>query len=184
MTICGTDEYMAPEMLFDESFSYPADMFSFGKDLLLRCHCPKFAAFLEVWFGATTRGPVGPRTHLFFTDCGLYLGRGATTVALSQENEALRFFFFCVGFCGDAAFVLATNEQTALVVGCQLALEMALVVELSCVWPVRWNGLFQQGSGCDTVRPIVRCLEEHQQTLWTTPIDCKRGRRRRPAVAS
>lgn len=31
MTICGTDEYMAPEMLFDESFSYPADMFSFGK---------------------------------------------------------------------------------------------------------------------------------------------------------
>lgn len=31
MTICGTDEYMAPEMLFDESFSYPADMFSFGE---------------------------------------------------------------------------------------------------------------------------------------------------------
>lgn len=31
MTICGTDEYMAPEMLFDESFSYPADMFSFGR---------------------------------------------------------------------------------------------------------------------------------------------------------
>lgn len=31
MTICGTDEYMAPEMLFDESFSYPADIFSFGK---------------------------------------------------------------------------------------------------------------------------------------------------------
>eukprot|EP00903_Cladosiphon_okamuranus_P013094 g12213.t1 len=34
MTICGTDEYMAPEMLFDESFSYPADMFSFGMVLL------------------------------------------------------------------------------------------------------------------------------------------------------
>jgi serine/threonine protein kinase len=34
MTICGTDEYMAPEMLFDEDFSYPADMFSFGMVLL------------------------------------------------------------------------------------------------------------------------------------------------------
>lgn len=34
MTICGTDEYMAPEMLFDESFSYPADMFSFGEMLI------------------------------------------------------------------------------------------------------------------------------------------------------
>ncbi|CAM9762592.1 unnamed protein product [Ascophyllum nodosum] len=34
MTICGTDEYMAPEMLFDESFSYPADIFSFGMVLL------------------------------------------------------------------------------------------------------------------------------------------------------
>ena len=28
------DEYMAPEMLFDEDFSYPADMFSFGMVLL------------------------------------------------------------------------------------------------------------------------------------------------------
>lgn len=37
MTICGTDEYMAPEMLFDESFSYPADMFSFGELLMSRC---------------------------------------------------------------------------------------------------------------------------------------------------
>ncbi|CAM9813754.1 unnamed protein product [Scytosiphon promiscuus] len=35
MTICGTDEYMAPEMLFDESFSYPADMFSFEGMVLL-----------------------------------------------------------------------------------------------------------------------------------------------------
>lgn len=35
MTICGTDEYMAPEMLFDESFSYPADMFSFGETLAM-----------------------------------------------------------------------------------------------------------------------------------------------------
>ncbi|CAM9605913.1 unnamed protein product, partial [Choristocarpus tenellus] len=34
MTICGTDEYMAPEMLFNEDFSYPADMFSFGMVLL------------------------------------------------------------------------------------------------------------------------------------------------------
>ncbi|CAM9842462.1 unnamed protein product, partial [Phaeothamnion confervicola] len=34
MTICGTDEYMAPEMLFDEGFSFPADMFSFGMVLL------------------------------------------------------------------------------------------------------------------------------------------------------
>lgn len=34
MTICGTDEYMAPEMLFDENFSYSADMFSFGMVLL------------------------------------------------------------------------------------------------------------------------------------------------------
>ncbi|CAM9317993.1 unnamed protein product [Chrysoparadoxa australica] len=34
MTICGTDEYMAPEMLFDEDFSYPADIFSFGMVLL------------------------------------------------------------------------------------------------------------------------------------------------------
>jgi Protein tyrosine and serine/threonine kinase len=28
------DEYMAPEMLFDEDFSHPADMFSFGMVLL------------------------------------------------------------------------------------------------------------------------------------------------------
>lgn len=46
MTICGTDEYMAPEMLFDESFSYPADMFSFGGFNIFAgvgytrlCHC-------------------------------------------------------------------------------------------------------------------------------------------------
>ena len=30
MTICGTHEYMAPEMLFDEEYSLGIDIFSFG----------------------------------------------------------------------------------------------------------------------------------------------------------
>jgi serine/threonine protein kinase len=30
MTICGTNEYMSPELMFDEEYSYSADIFSFG----------------------------------------------------------------------------------------------------------------------------------------------------------
>jgi len=30
LTICGTSEYMPPEMLFDEEYSFPVDIFSFG----------------------------------------------------------------------------------------------------------------------------------------------------------
>lgn len=30
MTICGTEEYMAPEMLFDEEYSFGVDIFCFG----------------------------------------------------------------------------------------------------------------------------------------------------------
>lgn len=30
LTICGTSEYMPPEMLFDEDYSFPVDIFSFG----------------------------------------------------------------------------------------------------------------------------------------------------------
>jgi serine/threonine protein kinase len=30
MTICGTNEYMAPEMLFDEEYTLAIDIFSFG----------------------------------------------------------------------------------------------------------------------------------------------------------
>lgn len=46
MTICGTDEYMAPEMLFNESFSYPADMFSFGELQDLLYECQHWSAFV------------------------------------------------------------------------------------------------------------------------------------------
>jgi serine/threonine protein kinase len=35
MTICGTHEYMAPELLWDEEiYSFPVDIFSFGMVLL------------------------------------------------------------------------------------------------------------------------------------------------------
>ena len=35
MTLCGTDEYMAPELLFDEgNYSFEVDVFSFGMVLL------------------------------------------------------------------------------------------------------------------------------------------------------
>lgn len=30
MTICGTHEYLPPEMLFDEDYTYSVDIFSFG----------------------------------------------------------------------------------------------------------------------------------------------------------
>lgn len=30
LTICGTSEYMPPEMLFDEDYSFSVDIFSFG----------------------------------------------------------------------------------------------------------------------------------------------------------
>ena len=30
MTICGTEEYMAPELLFDEEYSFNVDIFCFG----------------------------------------------------------------------------------------------------------------------------------------------------------
>lgn len=30
MTICGTNEYMAPELLFDEEYGASVDIFSFG----------------------------------------------------------------------------------------------------------------------------------------------------------
>mmetsp|Transcript_15286 Transcript_15286/g.35383 ORF Transcript_15286/g.35383 Transcript_15286/m.35383 type:complete len:564 (-) Transcript_15286:732-2423(-) len=30
MSICGTDEYMAPELMFDENYGYPADVFGLG----------------------------------------------------------------------------------------------------------------------------------------------------------
>jgi len=30
MSICGTDAYMAPELMFDEPYGYPADVFSLG----------------------------------------------------------------------------------------------------------------------------------------------------------
>jgi serine/threonine protein kinase len=30
MTICGTDEYMAPELHFDEEYLFGVDIFSFG----------------------------------------------------------------------------------------------------------------------------------------------------------
>lgn len=30
MTICGTEDYMAPEMLFDEEYSFSVDIFCFG----------------------------------------------------------------------------------------------------------------------------------------------------------
>jgi serine/threonine protein kinase len=33
MTICGTDEYMAPELFFDEDYNNSVDLFSFGKRL-------------------------------------------------------------------------------------------------------------------------------------------------------
>lgn len=35
MTLCGTNEYMAPELLFDEgNYSFEIDIFSFGMVLL------------------------------------------------------------------------------------------------------------------------------------------------------
>lgn len=35
MTLCGTNEYMAPELLFDEgNYSFEIDVFSFGMVLL------------------------------------------------------------------------------------------------------------------------------------------------------
>ena len=35
MTLCGTNEYMAPELLFDEgNYSYEVDIFSYGMVLL------------------------------------------------------------------------------------------------------------------------------------------------------
>lgn len=34
MTICGTDEYMAPELLFDEDYGRPVDVYAFGMVLL------------------------------------------------------------------------------------------------------------------------------------------------------
>jgi serine/threonine protein kinase len=34
MTICGTDEYMAPELLFDEEYTKAVDVYSFGMVLL------------------------------------------------------------------------------------------------------------------------------------------------------
>jgi serine/threonine protein kinase len=34
MTICGTNEYMAPELLFDEEYGSSVDIFSFGMVLL------------------------------------------------------------------------------------------------------------------------------------------------------
>ncbi len=40
MTICGTDEYMAPELLFDEEYTKAVDVYSFGMvllEILKRC---------------------------------------------------------------------------------------------------------------------------------------------------
>jgi serine/threonine protein kinase len=34
MTICGTDEYMAPELMLDEDYGNSADVFSLGVCLL------------------------------------------------------------------------------------------------------------------------------------------------------
>jgi serine/threonine protein kinase len=39
MTICGTNEYMAPELLFDEEYGAAVDIFSFGMVLLEVKNC-------------------------------------------------------------------------------------------------------------------------------------------------
>lgn len=81
MTICGTDEYMAPEMLFDESFSYPADMFSFGKQRIrsVLASCGRFHLSL------CTAAIDGPRSFRFPFELGAYTFQPPPSFRLKQE---------------------------------------------------------------------------------------------------
>ena len=63
MTICGTDEFMAPEVIFGEPYDCRADVYSFGI-LMTEVLCKRCVVVVRACVRATAR-PAGQPTRLF-----------------------------------------------------------------------------------------------------------------------
>ena len=81
MSTCGTDEYMAPELHFDEPYGFSVDVFSFGMVLV---ECRRAAKGRRR--PACARTPAAPRWTL--TACALAAGAARPSLASSRASAA------------------------------------------------------------------------------------------------